>query len=44
MLIQLQQLGKNFGETVIFQDVNLGVEAGERIGIVGQNGTGKTPC
>ncbi len=42
MLIQLQQLGKNFGETVIFQDVNLGVEAGERIGIVGQNGTGKT--
>ena len=42
MLIQLQQLGKNFGETVIFQDMNLGVEAGERIGIVGQNGTGKT--
>ncbi len=42
MLIQLQQLGKNFGETVIFRDVTLGVEAGERIGIVGQNGTGKT--
>lgn len=42
MLLELQQLGKSFGEHEILQDVNAGVERGDRIGIIGANGTGKT--
>ncbi len=42
MLIDLVRLGKNFGETIILQDVTARVEAGDRVGIVGENGAGKT--
>lgn len=42
MLLELQQLGKSFGEQEVLQDVNAGVERGDRIGIIGANGTGKT--
>lgn len=42
MLLELQQLGKSFGEHEVLQDVNAGVERGDRIGIIGANGTGKT--
>lgn len=42
MLLQCNQLAKYFGETVILRDVTQSVEQGERIGIIGQNGTGKT--
>ena len=42
MLLELQNLGKSFGEHEVLQDVNAGVERGDRIGIIGANGTGKT--
>lgn len=42
MLLELQNLGKSFGEHEVLADVNAGVEAGDRIGIIGANGTGKT--
>lgn len=42
MLLELQQLGKSFGEHEVLQDVNANVERGDRIGIIGANGTGKT--
>lgn len=42
MLLELQQLGKSFGEHEVLQDVNASVERGDRIGIIGANGTGKT--
>ena len=42
MLLELQQLGKSFGEHEVLQNVNAGVERGDRIGIIGANGTGKT--
>ena len=42
MLIELQNLGKSFGEHEVLKDVNASVERGDRIGIVGANGTGKT--
>lgn len=42
MLIELQDLGKSFGEHEVLKDVNASVERGDRIGIVGANGTGKT--
>ena len=35
-------IGHSYGERVILQDVNLSLAPGERIGIVGRNGTGKS--
>ena len=42
MLIGLQNLEKDFGETVVLKDITANVEPGDRIGIVGENGAGKT--
>ena len=42
MLIHLEKLGKTFGEKVVLHDVTASVEREDRIGIVGQNGAGKT--
>lgn len=42
MLINLEQLGKAFGEKIVLQGVTARVENGDRIGIVGENGAGKT--
>lgn len=44
MLLELQNLGKSFGEHEVLKDVNAGVERGDRIGIIGANGTGKPRC
>lgn len=40
--LQLEQLTKSFGERVLFSDINLTVEQGQRIGLIAANGTGKT--
>ena len=42
MLMNLEQIGKSFGEKVVLQNVTASVEREDRIGIVGQNGVGKT--
>lgn len=42
MLLELQELGKSFGEHEVLQNVNASVERGDRVGIIGANGTGKT--
>ncbi|MEV6429232.1 ABC-F family ATP-binding cassette domain-containing protein [Nocardia sp. NPDC051463] len=41
-LINLEQVSKSFGITPLLDAVSLGVHAGERIGVVGLNGGGKT--
>ncbi|HZE48113.1 MAG TPA: ATP-binding cassette domain-containing protein, partial [Jatrophihabitantaceae bacterium] len=41
-LINLEAVGKAYGTTVVFDGVSLGVADGERIGVVGRNGDGKT--
>ncbi|WP_406266206.1 ABC-F family ATP-binding cassette domain-containing protein [Nocardia sp. NBC_00881] len=41
-LINLEQVHKSFGITPLLDNVSLGVHAGERIGVVGLNGGGKT--
>lgn len=38
----VEGLCKSFGERRLFSDIDLLVEGGERIGIIGDNGTGKT--
>ncbi|MBE2248810.1 MAG: ABC-F family ATP-binding cassette domain-containing protein [Myxococcus sp.] len=41
-VIEAKGLTKRFGDRTIFKDVNLIVQPGERIGLVGPNGVGKT--
>ncbi len=42
MLISLENVSKLFAERVIFMGVNLKIEEGDRIGLVGANGVGKS--
>jgi ATP-binding cassette subfamily F protein uup len=41
-LINAEGLGKAYGPVPLLDDVSLGVSAGDRIGVVGRNGGGKT--
>ena len=41
-LVNIERVSKAHGTTVILDDVSLGVAAGERIGVVGRNGGGKS--
>lgn len=41
-LLTIEHISKAYGEKVIFEDVSCGVQEGDKIGIVGINGTGKT--
>lgn len=42
IIISGSDISKSYGTDIIFEDVSFGVEKGDRIGIVGANGTGKT--
>ena len=42
MLFTVSHLSKSFGERSLFRDVSLEVTGGERIALLGDNGTGKT--
>ena len=42
-VLQIKGISKSFGERRLFEDVYLRVEGGERIALLGENGTGKTP-
>ena len=41
-LLTIEHVSKAYGEKVIFDDISCGVQEGDKIGIVGINGTGKT--
>ncbi|MCW2959316.1 MAG: transporter related protein [Solirubrobacterales bacterium] len=41
-LVNLKSVGKGYGSRTVLEDVTLGVQAGDRIGIVGRNGDGKS--
>jgi ABC transport system ATP-binding/permease protein len=41
-LVNLEQAAKAYHDRVLLDRVSLGVSAGQRIGVVGRNGTGKT--
>ena len=42
MILSLEGWTKSYGEKRLFTDVNLAVSEGDKIGIVGVNGTGKS--
>ena len=42
VVFKMKNVSKGFGERLLFSDVNLNVEGGERIAILGDNGTGKS--
>jgi ATP-binding cassette subfamily F protein uup len=41
-LVNLESVGKAYGERPLLADVSTGVSAGQRIGVVGRNGAGKS--
>ena len=41
-ILNIEHISKIFGEKVIFDDVSCGIQEGEKIGVIGINGTGKT--
>ncbi|WP_417897057.1 ribosomal protection-like ABC-F family protein [Bacillus haimaensis] len=42
IILQAKNINKNFGERNILKEITLDIRNGERIGLVGWNGTGKT--
>ncbi len=40
--LELKDLRKSFGKTEIIRGINIGIPAGERVGIIGPNGAGKS--
>ena len=41
-MITILNLSKNYGKKVLFQDICLTIHKGEKIGLIGPNGTGKS--
>jgi ATP-binding cassette subfamily F protein uup len=41
-LVNLHSVAKGYGSRAVLQDVTLGINEGERVGVVGENGAGKS--
>ena len=41
-IVNIEHIGKIYGDKTIFEDASFGIQEGDKIGIVGINGTGKT--
>ena len=41
-VLNLEHISKVYGDKVIFDDISCGIHQGDKIGIIGINGTGKT--
>lgn len=41
-LLTMEHIGKSFTDRVLLDDISLGINEGERIGVIGINGTGKS--
>ncbi len=42
MILTIENFGKTYGEKILFDQVNLSINAGDKVGVVGINGTGKS--
>jgi len=41
-LLTVENISKSFGERVIFEDISFGINKGQKIALIAQNGSGKT--
>ena len=41
-ILTVANIGKSYGTDLLFQDVNFSIAAGQKMGLVGRNGCGKT--
>jgi ATP-binding cassette subfamily F protein uup len=41
-LLSVEGLTKSYGERILFEDLNFGIQSGQRIALVARNGSGKT--
>ena len=41
-LLSVEQVSKSYGDKVLLERISFGVAAGDRIGVIGVNGTGKS--
>ena len=41
-MINITNLSKNYGAKILFEDISLNINEGEKIGLIGPNGTGKS--
>ncbi|MGE5582485.1 MAG: ABC-F family ATP-binding cassette domain-containing protein [Bacillota bacterium] len=42
LVLELENVAKSFGGKTLFKDIQLKIEAGEKVGLIGPNGAGKT--
>lgn len=42
--LTLERASKSFGEKILFKDVDLMINKGEKIALIAPNGTGKVLC
>ena len=40
-ILNIENLTKGYGDKILFDKVNLGINEGDKIGIIGVNGSGK---
>ncbi len=40
--MNIEKVTKTFGDRVLFENINLGISEGDKIGIVGNSGRGKS--
>ncbi|MGN0231036.1 MAG: ABC-F family ATP-binding cassette domain-containing protein [Muribaculaceae bacterium] len=41
-ILQIENLSKSFGDRIIFEDININLSEGDKVGIIAKNGIGKT--
>ncbi len=41
-LLSVENISKSYSDKILFEDVTFGIETGDKIGIIGVNGTGKS--
>ena len=41
-VLDIQNISKRFGERILFEDISFSISEGQRVGLIAQNGTGKS--
>ena len=41
-LLAVENLGKNFGERILFEGLSFGLAQGDKVALIASNGTGKS--